>query len=92
MGRDATTQHRDSLARALNVVQTMILVATAAGLFVMIGRRDQTLTDVVTNTGKLTALVAELTLKAREHDKDIEQLRREMDRLSRTLTREPAAR
>jgi hypothetical protein len=75
----------ETLHRALGFVQTAVMIVTAAGLFVIIGRRDETLNSVVNTTAKLTDAVAAMAQADARHNSQLEYLDREVDRLRSTL-------
>jgi putative salt-induced outer membrane protein YdiY len=76
-----------TLQRALAFVQTAVMIVTAAGLFVVIGRRDETLNNVVATTAKLSDAVAAIAQNEAQHSTRLNHLDVEVARLRDELQR-----
>lgn len=58
--KEHTQERKTTLATVLSALQLTVLVIGVAGMFVMIGRRDQQLTDASTDIEKLAVVINDL--------------------------------
>jgi len=89
---DMSDQQKSTVATVLSALQLGVLVVGVAGMFMMIGRRDQQLTEATTDIEKLAGVVNDLA-KAQAssavldavHAKELQQIQQRLIEIERKI-------
>jgi hypothetical protein len=83
---------RNTLGQVVGVLQLIVLIIGIAGLFTIIGKRDQQLTQTVSDLDKLAVVVNDLAraqtssaVNDVNHSKSLEDIQRRLGELERKI-------